>query len=77
VRREASDRAYPQAVLGLVGRGKLSAAYGAKLFGTNRVDFVACMRQHCLPLADYPAQVLHQDIADTAQDFIGGKTNKG
>jgi predicted HTH domain antitoxin len=77
VRREASDRAYTKAVLDLVGRGELSSAYGAKLLGMNRVDFVECMRQHGIPLADYPAQVLRQEIEDAAQDFIAGETDKG
>jgi len=43
----------------------------------NRVDFVECMRQHGIPLADYPAQVLHQEMEDAAQDFIAGETDKG
>jgi predicted HTH domain antitoxin len=69
VRREASERAYTEAVLDLVRQGKVSAAYGARLLGIPLVDFVERLQQHSIPLADYTAQELQREVDEAVQDF--------
>jgi predicted HTH domain antitoxin len=69
VRQAASERAYTEAVFDLVRRGEISSAYGAKLLGMSRVDFVAHLQQHGIPLADYPVRELRTEVAAAEQDF--------
>ena len=69
VRQAASERAYAEAVFDLVRRGEISSAYGAKLLGMPRVDFVERLQQHGIPLADYPARELHTEVEAAEQDF--------
>jgi predicted HTH domain antitoxin len=69
VRREASDRAYQQAVLDLIRQGEISSAYGAQLLGMNSVDMLEHLRQHNIPIADYSSQELRDEVAESLKDF--------
>ena len=69
--QEASHRAYVGAVIDLVGRGEISSAYGAKLLGMNKVDFVERMQQQGVPLADESAEILRQEVDTATKDFTG------
>lgn len=69
VRREASDRAYVEAVLDLVRRGIVSAGYGAGLLKIDAATLLELLRRHGISVADYPADALRREVEEALHDF--------
>ena len=77
IRREASTKAYEEAVLDLVRQSSISLAYGAELLGINEVDMLEQLRQHAIAVADYSEQELVAEVKDALRDFSGEKDSNG
>ena len=77
IRREASIKAYEEAVLDLIRQGSISSAYGAQLLGMNKIDMLEQLRQHAIPLVDYSEPELVAEVEDALRDFSSEKDPNG